>query len=169
METGVSVWFVCDIEATLYIRVMYLRPGEIRGQRPVLPSSFGFDPEGAYTLLKGTDPTVGIAKLEVGLWDAQHCDIKVSCGFSPRYHKRSQHSSVVKRCSPALSHSSYLVSYVRVHQNFSVQYKWEQNENALLPLLQLMSVFELCQYLFMKTACFPIWNLFVRAAQYNLD
>jgi len=46
---------------------MYLRPGEIRGQRPVLPSSFGFDPEGAYTLLKGTDPTVGIAKLEVGL------------------------------------------------------------------------------------------------------
>lgn len=54
--------------AALYVRTVYPRPGEIRGQNPALPSCFEFDPEGAYrTLLKDTDPTVGIAKLEVEL------------------------------------------------------------------------------------------------------
>lgn len=67
-----------------------------------------------------------------------------------------------KRCSPALPCSSYLVSYIGVQQNFSIQYKWEQNENVLFPLSQLMAVFELCQYLFVK-AVFP-FEVFVRAA-----
>lgn len=56
----------------------------------------------------------------------------------------------------------FISCYVEVQQHLSIQYKWEQNESVLFPLSQLMAVFELCQYLFMKTV-FPS-EIFVRAA-----
>lgn len=69
------------------------------------------------TLLKDTDPTVGITKLEVELQDAQHCNIKVSCGFSPRHHRHSHHSSALKDVLlpyPILHILSVMLEYTKI-------------------------------------------------------